>query len=108
MARPSSPGRPHRRRPGVHVVTDPLDTVTELARQLPHAAAVDLSRAAADGPSSIQRLRAGAGTPTLRAACDRITALIEHGAHPQYIAGALAAASNAELHQRTSSIEVVW
>lgn len=93
-------------------MNEALRTVTALARRLPVGVVEALGEAAAGGVEGLRALRASSASASLRDACNTLIAMASvEGAsrvEPLFLAGALAAAAEAQRERQRSSVEVVW
>lgn len=89
-------------------MTAALDQIAALARHLPASSLQALSLAIGDGTAGLKHLRSQSTTNAARHACDQLITHLDDGAHPMFLAGALAAAGHAEQQRHQSSVEVVW
>jgi cardiolipin synthase len=80
----------------------------QIAERLPAADVRHLAEAAATGAFSVRSLRAQAGSPELRGACDQLLARLAAG-NPDQLAGLLAGAAEAvKRARRHQRLDVVW
>ncbi len=86
----------------------PEEIAARIASAMPRGDVARLATATGEGPPALSRLRASAGSPAIRAACDQITGLLEF--HPgDFVAGCLAGAAAAvEQARHAQQIDVVW
>lgn len=77
-----------------------------IARRLPETDVRSLSAATAAGPDALITFRAASSSATLRAYCDQVGVFMER-VDPQFIAGAISAASHVH-HATTGTVDVVW
>ena len=87
---------------------DVEDWACRLAERLPSGDVGRLARAAAEGKSGVQQLRAITGSPILREACEQLLQQLR-SAESAYLSGLLTGASRAiERARHYQSVSVVW
>ena len=89
--------------------TDVADVAARLAEFLPGDDLQALTEATIEGPHALAQLKARAPSGTVRSACDDLARVLEHGADPAFVAGALSGAARVVRRGRErSAIDVVW
>jgi cardiolipin synthase len=83
-----------------------IDVVVDLARRLPAADVARLAAAVGRGTSALEGLRYQAAGTALREACRRLLDLSPF--EPDWLAGALAGATNAIGGEKSQAVDVVW